>query len=77
MQIDFSDTQYENVQSSIRISLQHGSKVRFTRELQPGKQDKSMIRPADGIQIDWNNRHLKPDWDSIRMRREIDSNARV
>jgi hypothetical protein len=52
MQIDFSDEQNENADSSIRRRLESNSKATSESELQPKKQDLQRTSTESGIQID-------------------------
>jgi hypothetical protein len=52
MQIDSSDEQPVNVKSSMRISLEFGSKVRFAKERQELKHAQPISSTDAGMQIE-------------------------
>jgi hypothetical protein len=68
IQIEFSDEQFENADSSIRVRWQPDSngKVRNERPLE--KQDLPRTLIEAGFQIDLSNEQLKTVHSSIRVR---------
>jgi hypothetical protein len=76
-QMDGRAEQCENASFSIRVSLEFGSKVRLSREVQAVKAFAHTISREAGMQSDLSAEQSAKAADSIRVSLEFDSNVRV